>query len=162
MRQTLFGTLIAVTMGFAAPAAVADSVDLRLVLAADVSRSVDNDEFRLQRDGYAAAITDPAVIAAIQAGPLHSIAVSFIEWSGAAEQHVVADWLVIRDDETAAVFANTLRSEPRSYTGATAIGAAVDFAMRHFENERRRQHAARHRRLGRRRQQRRPADRICP
>ncbi len=137
MRQALFGTVAAVALGLAAglaaPVAFADSVDLRLILAADVSRSVDNDEFRLQRDGYAAAITDPKVIAAIQAGTFRSIAVSFIEWSGAAEQHVVADWIVIRDDETAAVFANILRSEPRSYTGATAIGNAVDFAMHHFD-----------------------------
>ena len=141
MRQALFGTLAAVALGLAAglaapvavPAALADSVDLRLILAADVSRSVDNDEFRLQRDGYAAAITDPKVIAAIQGGTFRSIAVSFIEWSGAAEQRVVADWSVIRDGETAAVFANILRSEPRSYTGATAIGNAVDFAMRHFD-----------------------------
>ncbi|MBV8661823.1 MAG: DUF1194 domain-containing protein [Hyphomicrobiales bacterium] len=138
MRQALLGMLIAVTTGFAALAVVsgafADSVDIRLVLAADVSRSVDNDEFRLQREGYAAAITDPKVIAAIQAGTLRSIAVSFVEWSGAAEQRVVADWTVVRDDETAAVFANVLRSAPRSYAGATAIGNAVDFAMRHFDN----------------------------
>jgi hypothetical protein len=138
MRQAFPSTLIAValiavTLGVVAPAVRADSVDLRLILAADVSRSVDNNEFRLQRDGYAAAITNPKVIAAIQAGPSHAIAVSFFEWSGAAEQHVVADWTVIRDGETAAVFANILRSEPRTYTGTTAIGNAVDFAMRHFD-----------------------------
>jgi hypothetical protein len=133
MRQARLGTLIAVALCWLAPGARAESVDLRLVLAADVSRSVDNDEFRLQRDGYAAAITDPRVIAAIQAGQFHSIAVSFIEWSGAAEQHVVADWTIVRDDETAAVFASILHAVPRSYTGATAIGNAVDFAMRYFE-----------------------------
>jgi hypothetical protein len=110
----------------------AETVDLQLVLAADVSISVDNEEFRLQRDGYAQAITDPSVMAAIRGGPHHAIALSFIEWSGASEQRVVVDWTVIRDEQAARRFSSALRAAPRSFAGVTAIGAAIDFAMAQF------------------------------
>lgn len=132
MRKTLIAALILALMPATARLAQAETVDLQLILAADVSLSVDNEEFRLQRDGYAAAITSPEVLAAIRAGPHHAIALSFIEWSGPSAQRVVADWTVIRDDEMAAIFANVLRTAPRSFVDSTAIGAAIDFAMRHF------------------------------
>jgi hypothetical protein len=132
MRTLLIGALI-VVVSLSARTACAETVDLRLVLAADVSISVDDEEFRLQRDGYAAAITSVPVLEAIQAGPRRAIAVSFIEWSGPAKQRVVVDWTVIRDGEMATVFANTLRTAPRSFADATAIGSAIDFAMRHFD-----------------------------
>ena len=132
MRTWLIGALI-VVVSLSARTACAETVDLRLVLAADVSISVDDEEFRLQRDGYAAAITSVPVLEAIQAGPHRAIAVTFIEWSGPAKQRVVVDWTVIRDGEMATVFANTLRTAPRSFADATAIGSAIDFAMRHFD-----------------------------
>ena len=78
----------------AAPVAKADDVDLELVLAVDVSRSIDDEEFALQRQGYAEALRDLRVIAAIQANPNHRISVIFVEWSGADAQrigHHVAD-----------------------------------------------------------------------
>src|SRR5579862_3519871 len=133
MRKHLMGTLILAVASLGARIASAETVDLQLILAADVSISVDNDEFRLQREGYAAAITSVPVLEAIRAGPHHAIAVSFIEWSGPSKQKVVADWTVIRDGEMAAVFANTLRTAPRSFADATAIGSAIDFAMRQFD-----------------------------
>jgi len=132
MRTWLIGALI-VVVSLSARTACAETVDLRLILAADVSISVDDEEFRLQRDGYAAAITSVPVLEAIQAGPHRAIAVTFIEWSGPAKQRVVVDWTVIRDGEMATVFANTLRTAPRSFADATAIGSAIDFAMRHFD-----------------------------
>ena len=79
----------------------AETVDLLLVLAADVSRSIDDGEFQLQRRGYATAMTDPRVLRAIAGGRNHAIAVTFIEWSGAADQNVVVDWTVVRDEEGA-------------------------------------------------------------
>ena len=141
MRTLVIPTLIALVF-CAAPQASADTVDLQLILAADVSRSVDPDEFRLQRDGYAAAFTDPKVLHAIASGPYRSIAVTFVEWSGSDAQRVVADWTVIRDEETAGDFINTLRTAPRSFAGFTSISAAIDFSMSHFassgaESERR-------------------------
>jgi len=133
MQRLLKTVLIVAVTSFGARVAHGEAVDLQLILAADVSISVDNEEFRLQRDGYAAAITDPSVIEAVRAGPHHAIAVSFIEWSGPSKQKVVADWMVIRNGEMATVFANTLRTAPRSFADATAIGSAIDFAMKQFE-----------------------------
>jgi hypothetical protein len=142
MRQALFGAMIAVTLFGLSPSPRAETVDLQLILAADVSRSVDEDEFRLQREGYASAMTNPRVIKAIQSGPYRSIAVTFIEWSGAEAQKVVADWMVIRDDETAGGFSSILLAAPRSFAGFTSISAAIDYSMKHFadsgvESERR-------------------------
>jgi hypothetical protein len=123
----LFGA-IALGMGHAR----ADTVDVALVLATDVSRSIDAGEFQLQRQGYATGITSPKVLTAIQAGVHQAIAVCFIEWSGPEEQMVVVQWTVIRDDESAAEFAATLLSAPRSFTGRTSISAGIDFAVKQF------------------------------
>lgn len=107
----------------------AETVDLLLVLAADVSRSVDEEEFNLQRKGYAQAMTDPRVLRAISGGRHHAIAITFIEWSGQADQNVVVDWTLVRDEEGAAGVAATMLSAPRSFLGRTSISAAIDFAM---------------------------------
>src|SRR5438105_2576247 len=78
------------------PAAqAAEQVDLLLVLASDVSRSVDHPKFLLQREGYAAAISDAQVIDAIRSGPNQRIATCFIEWSGFGAQRLVIDWSLI-------------------------------------------------------------------
>src|SRR5712671_3730720 len=123
-------TLLAWLAGIAV--AHAETVDLLLVLAADVSRSIDDVEFNLQRKGYAAAITDPRVLRAIVSGRNHGIAVTFIEWSGAADQSVVVDWTVVRDEEAAGSVAATMLAAPRSFLGRTSISAAIDFAMERF------------------------------
>jgi len=110
----------------------AQNTDLLLVLAADVSRSIDEGEFELQRKGYAAALSDPRVLAAIRGGSNGAIAVCFVEWSGAGEQMVVADWTVIRDDEDAGGLTATILAAPRSFIGRTSISGAIDFAMERF------------------------------
>jgi len=114
-----------------APAKVyaAEDVDVALVLAADVSRSITNDEFQLQRQGYASGITSPAVIRAIRAGTHGVIALTYFEWSGPGEQQIVVDWQIIRDDASAKTFADTLLEAPRSFYGRTSISAALDFAI---------------------------------
>ncbi|HWB51062.1 MAG TPA: DUF1194 domain-containing protein [Stellaceae bacterium] len=106
----------------------ADNVDLLLVLAADVSRSIDEGEFDLQRKGYAAAVTDPRVLKAITGGANRSIAVTFVEWSGADEQKTVIDWTVIHDGEDAAVIAGQIIAAPRSFLARTSISGAIDYA----------------------------------
>src|SRR2546430_17624319 len=116
-----FIPLLAWLAGIAVAHAV--PVDLLLVLAADVSRSIDDVEFNLQRKGYAAAITDPRVLRAIAGGRNHAIAVTFIEWSGAADQNVVIDWTVVRDEEAAAGIAATMLAAPRSLLGRTSTSA---------------------------------------
>ena len=119
-----------VTIAVSSAGARAETVDLLLVLAADVSRSVDDEEFALQRKGYAAAMTDPRVLRAIAGGRHHAIAITFVEWSGASDQNVVVDWTVVRDEEGAAGIAATILAAPRSFVGRTSISAAIDFAVR--------------------------------
>ncbi len=108
----------------------AERVDVTLVLAADVSRSVDEEEFRLQREGIATAITDQKVLNAIRSGLHGQIAICFVEWSGVGQQLVVTDWALIRDLASAQAVAKIVRSAPRSFYGSTAIGSAIDFSMR--------------------------------
>ena len=107
----------------------AQTVDAAIALAADVSRSIDDDEFQLQRRGYAQAITSPQFLEAIQSGGHGAVALCFIEWAGPDQQAVVAKWLVIRDGEGAAEFAKILLDAPRSSAGRTAIGDGIDFAV---------------------------------
>ena len=107
-------------------------VDLEVILAADVSRSIDDGEFDLQRKGYAAALTDPRVLAAIRGRSGASIGVCFVEWSGEEDQQVVVDWTEIRDEEDAGSVAAAVLAAPRSFMGRTSISAAIDFAMAHF------------------------------
>jgi len=108
----------------------AERADLLLVLAADVSNSMDESKFQLQRSGYAAAFSNPRVIAAIRAGPSGRIAVAFVEWSGIVQQKVVVDWTLISNDETARQFGNRIMEAPRAFDkNSTSISAGIDFAM---------------------------------
>jgi hypothetical protein len=111
---------------------LADTVDLQLVLAADVSRSVDDGEFQLQRQGYADAFRDPRVLRAIRSGQYGRIAVCYLEWSGPESLTVIADWTVVGDAESAAAFSDTIIAAPRPFANRTAIGAAIDFARAQF------------------------------
>ena len=106
--------------------------DLLLVLAVDISRSVDERKFRLQREGYASALTNPKVVSAIRSGLNSRIAISFVEWSGASEQAIVADWTSVASAEDAEALAARIRSAPRGFMGRTAIGSAIEFAMLQF------------------------------
>lgn len=106
-----------------------DRVDLLLVLAADVSRSVDAAKFKLQREGYAAAITHPKVIAAIESVPTGRIALCFVEWSGANAQAVLVDWATISGSADAQAFADRVLAAPRPFMERTSISAAIDFSL---------------------------------
>jgi hypothetical protein len=125
-----------------AGSAYAAEVDLQVILAADVSRSIDEGEFELQRKGYAAALSDPRVLQAIQKGASKAIAVSFIEWSGTEDQKVVVDWAELRDEEDAGAIAAAILAAPRSFMGRTSISAAIDFAMARFVESK--SHGGRH------------------
>ncbi|MFZ0460146.1 MAG: DUF1194 domain-containing protein [Rhodoplanes sp.] len=111
----------------------ATEVDLLLALAADVSRSVDQQKFNLQRKGYAAAITNPRVIQAIRSGRFGRIAVCYIEWSGSISQNLLIDWTVINDAASARRFASQLAEAPRSFVDLTSISAGIDFAVAQIE-----------------------------
>jgi hypothetical protein len=107
----------------------AQQVDLLLVLAADVSRSVDHQKFMLQREGYAAAVSNPQVLDAIRSGANGKIALNFLEWSGVGAQKVVIDWTVIDGPASARKFGDQLVEAPRSFADRTSISGGIEFAM---------------------------------
>jgi hypothetical protein len=112
-----------------ATAGAAEDVDLLLVLAVDVSRSIDATKFQLQREGYAAAVADPHVLDAIRAGRAGRIGLTFVEWSGVGAQKVVIDWTTIGDADSAKGFGDRLLEAPRSFADRTSISGAIEFAM---------------------------------
>lgn len=128
MRRVALAVLFLAALAAAGPAR-AQNVDLLLVLAADVSRSIDEAEFNLQRRGYAAALGDKRVLRAIADGPNHAIALTFVEWSDTLEQQVVVDWTTIHDGEDAAAVAAAILKAPRSFASRTSISGAILFAM---------------------------------
>ncbi|NQV99140.1 MAG: DUF1194 domain-containing protein [Rhodospirillales bacterium] len=111
-------------------AARAETVDLALVFAVDVSGSVDDEEALLQRDGYIRALTDPRVIAAIQHGKQGRIAATYFEWAGFHYQNTLVDWQVISDVNSAGEFARRIAAAPRIEEMYTSISGAIDFGIR--------------------------------
>jgi hypothetical protein len=120
--------LIGLVLSSMASVQAAEQVDLLLVLASDVSRSVDQPKFLLQREGYAAAISDPQVIDAIKSGAHQRIAVCFVEWSGFGAQKLVIDWTMIDGPATARKFGDQLLELPRSFADRTSISGGIEFA----------------------------------
>src|SRR5262245_42822315 len=110
-------------------ARAAEPVDLLLVLASDVSRSVDHPKFLLQREGYAAAVSNAQVLDAIKSGPHGKIALSFVEWSGVGAQKVVIDWTAIDGPASARKFGDQLVELPRSFADRTSISGGIEFSM---------------------------------
>jgi len=108
-------------------------VDLELVLAVDISYSVDEDEARRQREGYVAALAHPDVISAIEGGPLGRIAVTYVEWADSRFQRAAADWTVIGSEEDALGFAAAVAAAPLERGHYTAIGSAIADSVRRIE-----------------------------
>ena len=106
-------------------------VGLELVLLVDASGSIDAEELAFQRQGYALAMTDPAVIGAIQNSIYGNIAVTYVEW--ATNTAVVVDWMIVDGPETAAAFADALSGPPLQAFGRNAIGGALLEAKRLIE-----------------------------
>ena len=122
----LFAVAITFVIGVVGNEARAQQrVDLELVLLADASRSIDDGEILFQRQGYAAAITHPDVLAAISHGYEQRIAVTYVEWGDAASQEVVVPWTIVDGPESAEAFAGRLMAAPRLATGPNAIGSAL-------------------------------------
>lgn len=112
-----------------AAARAAEPVDLALVLVSDVSRSIDDSEFELQKQGYRAAFQDPRVLAAIHNGAVGAIAVSYVEFAGSYEVKTVMDWTIVRDAGSARAMTDVIAAAPRSFYGRTSISAGIDHAM---------------------------------
>jgi hypothetical protein len=132
MIKILLAAIVAGMALVPAAALAADNVDLLLVLAADVSRSIDAAKFQLQREGYAAAISDPRVLDMIRSGHSGRIGLTFVEWSGVGAQHVVIDWSAVGDSASAKDFGDRLIEAPRSFADRTSISGAIEFAMDHL------------------------------
>jgi hypothetical protein len=120
----------------AARQALADpiDVDLRLVLAVDVSRSVDAEEYELQKDGYARALTDQRIIEAITSGPMQRIGLCYVEWAGPQMQRTPLDWTLLDGKaacESVSAKITALPYEPHSWT---AVGAAMRYAASKFDD----------------------------
>jgi hypothetical protein len=128
LLRTILGVATLV-LAMAGVARAAEQVDLLLVLASDVSRSVDTRKFELQRQGYAAALSNPRVIEAIKSGPHGRIAICFVEWSGATSQKLVIDWTIVSDLASARKIGDQMLELPRSFADRTSISAGLDFAM---------------------------------
>lgn len=112
----------------------AESVELQLLLAVDTSSSVSGPEFDLQMRGLAEAFRHPAVLAAIQAVGDLGIAVALIQWSDARNQFVAIDWTKVHDEASAVALADEIDKSPRFLIGGgTAVGGALEFALRQFE-----------------------------
>jgi Protein of unknown function (DUF1194) len=109
-------------------------VDLELVLAVDISGSVDEAEARLQREGYIAALRHPHVIQAIQSGPLGRIAVTYVEWAGDHYQRTMLDWTLIEDAADAQGFADALAETPFLSAHWTSLSGAIDYSASRFDN----------------------------
>ena len=110
----------------------AEVVDLELVLAVDVSGSIDSEEANLQRQGYVAAITNPLVLSAIQSGATGRIALTYLEWADDGYQETIVDWQQVDSLSSAQAFAAKLASPPSINARRTSIGSALLFAANKF------------------------------
>jgi uncharacterized protein DUF1194 len=105
-------------------------VDLLLVLAVDASGSIDAEEFRLQREGYAEALSHPDVLAAVQGKPRGAVAVAVVEWGSPGGAATVVDWMRLSDTASARALAEAVVAAPRSRQSWNAIGDALDHCAR--------------------------------
>lgn len=120
----------------ALPVGAQTRVDVELVLAVDTSRSMDFDELRIQREGYASALEHPAVTSVFAMGPQGRIALAYFEWGGLGQVNLLVDWTILESPEDAAKVARTLRSFPVYGQRGTSISGAIEWGMNMIsENE---------------------------
>jgi hypothetical protein len=130
-RIALLAALIAAP---GVPAAAQEvPVDLELVLAVDISGSVDEVEALLQREGYIAALRHPQVIEAIQGGMFGGIAVTYVEWAGDHYQRTMLDWSLLDGADSAYAFADALAETPLLTAHWTSLSGAIDYAVPLFD-----------------------------
>ncbi|WP_428573367.1 DUF1194 domain-containing protein [Roseibium sp.] len=112
----------------------ANEVDVELVLAVDISQSMDTEEQEVQRAGYVAALTSREFLDAIQVGPIGRVAVTYMEWGGVDEHFIVADWTVIQDEASAAHFASKIAEAPLRQVQRTSIASALQKSVQLVQN----------------------------
>ncbi|WP_368419911.1 DUF1194 domain-containing protein [Rhodovarius sp.] len=128
MRRRELLSAAAAGLAIPAKAELAEPVDMLLVLAVDVSRSIDEDEARLQREGYRAGVSDGRVVEAITRGMLGAIAIAYVEWAGSEYQRLVLPWQRIGGQADANRWAETLAEAPRASLSWTSISGGIDFS----------------------------------
>src|SRR5215218_1935851 len=109
------------------------SVDVELILAVDVSYSMDMDELAIQREGYAQAIVSKEFLQALKTGPNGKISVTYFEWAASSDQKIIIPWRVIDGPETADAVANEIMKTPIRRASRTSISGAINFAMPLFD-----------------------------
>jgi hypothetical protein len=109
------------------------SVDVELVLAVDVSYSMDMDELAIQREGYAQAIVSKEFLQALKTGPNGRISVTYFEWAASSDQKIIIPWRVIDGPESADAVAAEIMKTPIRRASRTSISGAINFAMPLFE-----------------------------
>ena len=122
----LCGSAVALLALCSSAPAAPQQVDLKLVLAVDVSGSIDSEEFQLEREGTADAFADPDVLKAIQGGSLGKIAVAMLDFSSPQFDKVIIDWTVIKDKASAMAFADNIRNAPRTPGRRTSVSSALE------------------------------------
>lgn len=132
-RLSTFGAVlsIALLVGLSRPLA-AEEVDLELILAVDVSSSIDPIEANQQRNGYLIALSDPHILNAIKKGALGQIAISYVEWADVGYQKVVVDWQIIDSAASLQGFVQALAAAPISSGFRTSLSGIIDFSRRSF------------------------------
>lgn len=123
------GSLLPLALPRRARAQAGDPVDLLLVLAVDVSRSIDDDEARLQRQGYIEALANPRVLAAIRAGTSGAIGLAYVEWAGWDYQRLVVPWARIGGEADARRFGEAIAEAPRVAMRWTSVSGALSFSL---------------------------------
>jgi hypothetical protein len=111
------------------------SVDVELILAVDVSYSMDMDELAIQREGYAQALISKEFLQALKTGPNGKIAVTYFEWAASSDQKIIIPWRVIDGPETADAVANEIMRTPIRRASRTSISGAINFAMPLFDED---------------------------
>jgi hypothetical protein len=109
------------------------TVDVELVLAVDVSYSMDMDELAIQREGYAQAIISKEFLQALKSGPNGKIAITYFEWAASTDQKIIIPWRLIDGPETADAVANEIMKTPIRRASRTSISGAINFAMPLFD-----------------------------
>ncbi|MGE3868476.1 MAG: DUF1194 domain-containing protein [Pseudorhodoplanes sp.] len=144
-RAALAGCLLAAGLSFAvlrsdaAPLlqlvqnAKPTPVDVELVLAVDISYSMDPDEQQLQREGYMKALTSPEFLRALREGMHGKIAVTYFEWAGTHDRRVVVPWRVVEGPESADAFVSELAAAPYRRAARTSVAGAIEFGAALFE-----------------------------
>ncbi|WP_296587599.1 DUF1194 domain-containing protein [Roseibium sp.] len=112
----------------------ANEVDVELVLAVDISQSMDTEEQEVQRAGYVAALTSREFLDAIQVGPIGRVAVTYMEWGGVDEHFIIADWMVIQDAASASHFASKIAEAPLRQVQRTSIASALEKSVQLVQN----------------------------